>query len=518
MDTFELFVLLMFVAILLVGISQKIRIPYPITLILGGIALGFNPYLQTIEFEPNLILEIVLPPILYYAAFGISFRQFKLNWQEILSLSLGLVIFTTLAIGVLFKSIFPQFPWELAFVFGAIISPPDAVAATTILKRFSISSRLLTVLEGESLVNDAAAIVLYKIGVLALLTGSFSLQEASVDFFQVSIGGILFGCILGFILQRFSQHYLTSVVDVVFSFIIPYITFITASYLEVSGVLAVVVSGLIGARTLVRHHSSLRRIIGFAAWDIFIILLNCFIFILIGLQLRTITQGMSGQQMILYTGYACMITLALIATRMIWVYARSGFSFLKARRDSKPDAVCWQILRESALIGWSGMRGIVSLTVALALPYTLPNNTPLEGRNEVVFIVFVVILLTLLIPSLTLPCLIQMLKICPPKELHDKHGIKTELSKAAEKSIGHLYAAKKISDQERTSLLSFFQLQFCLLEISPTIEISRSIVIQEQRKKLIEIWEELEIDDRLLHQIEHELDLSEIHLARAEIK
>lgn len=517
-NTFQLFVLLMFVAILLVGFSQKIRMPYPIALILGGIAIGFNPFLQTIEFDPNLILEIVLPPILYYAAFGISFRQFKRNRQEILSLSLGLVIFTTLTIGILFNRIFPQFPWALAFVFGAIISPPDAVAATTILKRFNISSRLLTVLEGESLVNDAAAIVLYKLGVIALLTGTFSLQEASLNFFVMVIGGIIVGCILGYILQKFSQLYLTPVVGVVFSFTIPYIAFITANFLEVSGVLAVVVTGLIGAKTLVRHHSSLRRIIGFAVWDIFVILLNCFIFILIGLQLRIITQGMSVQQMILYTGYACLITIALIATRMVWVYARSGFSYLRARMKSKPDAFCRQILRESALVGWTGMRGIVSLTVALALPYTLPNNTPLEGRNEVIFIVFVVILLTLLIPSLTLASLIEVLNICPQREPHNVHGIKAELNKAAEKAIGHLHAAKKISDQERTSLLSFFQLQFCLLEISPTIEISRTLVIQEQRKKLLEIWEQLEIDDRLLNQIEHELDLSEIQLARAEIK
>lgn len=517
MDSFQLFVLLMFVAVILVGISQKIGMPYPIALILGGIGLGFNPYSNAIDFDPNLIIGIVLPPILYYAAFGISSREFKQNLQEILSLSLGLVIFTTLVIGILFKWIFPQYPWALAFAFGAIIAPPDAIAATTILKRFSFSSRLLTVLEGESLINDAGAIILYKIAIVALISGAFSWQDASVDFLKMVSGGIVVGVILGYLLQGFSRHYLSPVVGVVFSFTIPYITFMVAYFLEVSGVLAVVMNGLIGAQTLVRHRSSLRRIIGFAAWDIFIILLNCFVFILIGLQLHSITAEMTTQQMLSYTGYAFLITLALIATRMIWVYARNGYQYLKALKLPKANTICPQILRESALIGWCGMRGIVSLTIALALPYTMPNNMPLSGRNEVIFIVFIVILLTLLIPSLSLSFLIQKLNICPQSEKHDASGVKAELYKVAKKTIERLHASNHISEEERDSLLSFFHLQFCLLGISNSLEKSKSLVIQEQRKKLLEVWEQLEIDDKLLNRIEHELDLSEIHFARAEI-
>lgn len=517
MDPFQLFVLLMFVAVILVAISQQIGMPYPIALILGGIGLGLNPYTHAIDFDPNLILGVVLPPILYYAAFGISFHEFKQNWQDILSLSLGLVIFTTLTIGILFKWIFPQYPWALAFAFGAIISPPDAIAATTILKRFAINSRLLTILEGESLVNDAAAIVLFKIAVVALLTGTFSIQDASVDFVKMVSGGIVVGIILGYFLQGFSRHYLTPAVGVMFSFTIPYITYMIANLLEVSGVLAVVVNGLIGAQYLVRHRSSLRRIIGFAAWDIFVILLNCFVFILIGLQLGSITEGMTVQKMLLYTRYAFFITLALIATRMIWVYAKNGIHYIKARNRPKSDIICPKILRESALISWCGMRGIVSLTVALALPYTLPNNTPLEGRNEVIFIVFVVILLTLIIPSLTLSTLIQKLEICPQIEQHNVFRVKTELNKVAEKTIEHLYAANRISDEERQSLLSFFRFQFSLVQISTSLEQSRSLIIEEQRKKLLEVWEQFEIDDKILNRIEHELDLSEIHLARAEI-
>jgi len=411
MDNFQIFIMLMFSAALLVGIAQKIHMPYPIALVIGGTAIGFIPTQHVISFDPSLILVIVLPPILYYAAFGISFREFKRNWRDILSLSLGLVVFTTLVIGVIFKWIFPEFPWALAFAFGAIVSPPDAVAATTILKRFAISNRLLTILEGESLVNDASALVLYRLAVVALLSGVFSFSEASIVFVRTVSGGIGVGLVLGYILQNFSRCYLEPVVGVVFSFSIPYITYILADALGVSGVLAVVVNGLVGSKVLIRHYSSLRRILGYAAWDIFIILMNCFVFILIGLQLRTLTSMMTMRQMVQYTEYAFLITFAMITVRLIWVYAKSGVAYIRAKYKPKSVDRCPQILREAALVGWSGMRGIVSLTAALALPLALPNGMPLEGQ----------------------------------------------------------------------------------------------------------IWERLEIDDRLLSQFEHELDLEETHIARAQL-
>lgn len=523
MDNFQTFIMLMFAAAILVGIAQKIHIPYPIALVLGGTAIGFYPSEHVISFDPNLILVIVLPPILYYAAFGISIREFKHNWRDILSLSLGLVVFTTFIIGVFFKLIFPEFSWALAFAFGAIVSPPDAIAATTILKRFAISSRLLTILEGESLVNDATALVLYRMAIVALLSGIFSFSEASIEVVKIVSGGVALGIVSGYLMQQFSKRYLEPVVGVLFSFTIPYITYILASFLEVSGVLAVVVNGLVGSQVLIRHYSPLRRILGYASWDIFIILMNCFVFILIGLQLHTLTSVMTVRQMALYTGYAFAITFAMIAVRMIWVYVKSGISYLKALKNPKSYILCPQILREAALIGWSGMRGIVSLTAALALPYSLPNGMPLEGRNEVIFITFVVILLTLLIPGLTLSSLIRLLKIHHQPEHHLLLNVKKQLTKVAEETIHHLYDSKEINDQEFDFLKTHLNLQSQLLADSvqdalQNLEAVKSLIIQQKRKKLLEIWERLEIDDRLLSQMEHELDLEETHFARAELK
>lgn len=523
-DNFQIITILMFAAVILVGIAQKIRIPYPLILLAGGAAIGFFPN-QNIVFDPNLILVIVLPPILYYAAFEISFREFKSHWKEIISLALGLVLLTTLVVGLIFKWLFPELPWALAFAFGAIISPPDAVAATTILKRFSISTRLLTILEGESLINDASALVLYKLAIVALLSGSFSLFEGGFEFVKTVSGGILVGIVLGYLFQRFSRHYLEPVVGVIFSFTIPYITYIIANTLEVSGVLAVVVNGLIGSQILLRHHSSLRRILGYAAWDIFIILMNCFVFILIGLQLRTLTSFMTLKQMIIYSGYACLITFAMIAIRLLWVYSKNSLDYFKALHRSHAATRCPEILRESAIIGWSGMRGIVSLTAALALPYAHQNGLLIEGRNEVVFLTFIVILLTLLLPGLTLPLLICRLNIQDQSNHYNTLKIRKQLKEVAEKTIQQMLVSKEISDQDSHFLKEYFTLQVRVLEVTTSphsklqrLETARSVVIQEQRKELFKIWEKLEIDDKILSQLEHELDLEETHFARAKLK
>lgn len=519
----ETIFVLLFVAVLLVVIAQKIRVPYPIALVLGGTLLGFFPGLQAIRFNPNVILLIVLPPILYYAAFGIAFREFQKNWREIFSLALGLVAFTTLVIGVIFKWMFPQFSWPLAFAFGAIVSPPDAISATTILKRFDMSPRLVSLLEGESLINDASAIVLYKLSVTALLSGSFSLIGGGEEFIQEVGIGVLVGIVSGVLMQWFSKKYLKPALGVVFSFTIPYLTYILAMFFGGSGVLAVVVNGLIGSQVLLKHHSSLRRVLGYATWDTFILLLNCFVFILIGLQLKTITMNMSVQEMILYTGYALFIAFAMVVVRMFWVYTRSGIAYLKALHNPKSSAICPQILREAAVIGWSGMRGVVSLAVAIALPFTLPNGLPLEGRNEVIFITFVVIMMTLLIPGLTLPFVIRRLKIHYTSKNMEDRKIRDRLVKNAEEKLHHLHHSQSITSDEFDLLRTYFISQHQILEHLhaeknqlSNIEKSRLAVIQSQRKLLLEMWKQQEIDDRLLIHMESELDIVEIHIVRSE--
>lgn len=524
MENLEIIFFLLMSAVLLVGLAQKINVPYPLMLILGGAAISFIPGLDNIYFDPNLALAIFLPPILYYSAFGISFREFQHSWKNIFSLALGLVALTTLVVGVIFKWLFPQFPWALAFAFGAIISPPDAVAVNSILKRFSIDSHLVTLLEGESLINDASAIVIYKITMIALLTGSLSFSGGSWHFFYLIIGGVTVGLVLGLLFQEFSRHFLEPVLGVVFSFTIPYVTYLVADILAVSGVLAVVITGLIGARVLHHHHSSLRRVLGFACWDIFTILLNCLVFILIGLQVRTIAGEMHSDKIIIYSGYALLITFVMAVVRMLWVYGRAAIFYSDALHRRNSSKLCPQILKEAALVGWAGMRGIVSLAVALALPFTLPNGMPLEGRNEVVLITFVVILFTLLIPGLTLPWLIRRLKLQPANNDYKEKQVRNQLAQYVEQKIELLQASNLINQGEYKFLKSYFQAQHKALELAheadrslSDVEKARREIIHLQRTKLIELWKRHEIDDKLLNHLENELDMLETHTARAEL-
>jgi Na+/H+ antiporter len=520
-----IFILLFFVAVLLIGMAQKLRLPYPVMLVLGGTLMGFTPGLPDVNFDPDTILLIVLPPVLYYAAFGIAFREFQKNWKTIFSLALGLVILTTIVTAIVFKYLFPQFSWALAFAFGAIVSPPDAIAATTIFKRFSISPRLVAILEGESLINDASAVVLYKFAVAALLAGSFSIHEAGIELIRVVIGGIFLGFIFGFSFQLFSKHYLDPVLGVVFSFCIPYITYITANLLGVSGVLAVVVNGLIGSRILITHNSSLRRVIGYATWDIFIILLNCFVFILIGLQLKTLTNTMSSEQIILYTGYGFLIAFTMMCVRLLWVFANASLSYMKALTNLKTTVFKRKILYDAAILGWSGMRGIVSLAIAISLPYTLPDGITIKGRNEVIFITFVVILITLLIPGLSISALIRWLNIGHHSKKEDEKRIRNELAKVIDEKLNHLHLSQSINHTEFDLLKTYFISHHRILEIYHTeenklqnVEIARLQVIQSQRKRILEMWNGQEIDDKLFINLENELDMVEVHIARAELK
>ncbi len=525
MENLEIIFILLLSAIILVGIAQKINVPYPIILVFGGAALSFIPGLDRVYFNPSLALLVFLPPVLYYSAFGISFREFQRSWKSIFSLALGLVALTTVVIAVIFKWLFPQFPWALAFAFGAIVSPPDAIAVTSILKRFSINSRLVTMLEGESLINDASALVIYKMSMITLMTGSLSLSGGTLEFVYVVLGGVAVGFTLGIIFQEFARRYLEPVLGVVFSFTIPYVTYILADMLAVSGVLAVVVNGLIGARILHNHRSPLRRILGYAVWDVLMIILNCLVFILIGVQVKTIAGKFSTDQIFLYTGYALLIFCAMTVVRFIWVYVRAGFSYMNAVRRHDSSMLRSQILREAAIVGWAGMRGLVSLAVALALPFTMPDGSLLVGRNEVVFIAFVVILMTLLVPGLTLLPLIRWLKLRPAHEDDNEQKIRKQLAQYAEEKINLFFKSEVINQHEYRFLKSYFHSQHKVLELAheaehnlSNIEHVRRKIIHSQRTRLIEIWKLHQIDDKHLNHLENELDMLETHTARVDLK
>jgi CPA1 family monovalent cation:H+ antiporter len=522
MDALFAFVFFMFAAILLVGGAQKISLAYPIALILGGGIIGLIPGLEPIDLDPRLLLVIVLPPILFYAAYSIAFKEFIRYFRDIFYLGIVLVAITTVVAGVLFKWLFPELPWALAFTFGAIISPPDAVAATAILKNFTLSSRLKTILEGESLINDASGLVIYKFAVLALMTGEFSLKEAAVDAIYAVVVGILIGLVCGYLFNKLSS-FLNPVLAVVHSFIIPYMTYCLADFFGASGVLAVVSCGLLGARMLITQLSPLTRVLAWVSWDILVLLLNCFIFILIGLDFGQIVQRMPLQQIWLYSGYGILITIAIILVRFICIYIRRGFVHLFLIRNPALWSENRFFLKHALISSWAGMRGVVSLTAALAIPFSRPDGSYIEGRDIVIFLTFEVIFLTLVIPGLTLSPLIKWLKIPAARRLFaELVQARKKLVRAAIDEIQHLHAIKHLNEGERELLNMYFHSRHKIIEFSSIseehkIEQTRHHIVQKQREYLVRMWRSNEIDDELMGRLERELDLEEAHLARGEM-
>lgn len=514
------FVLLMFIAVLLVAAAYKIRVPYPVILVIGGAVCGFIPGIALFSFDPNILLKIVLPPILFHASYALPYKEFIRYLRDILAAGFWLVLLTAAVVALLFKWLFPDLPWALAFAFGALISPPDATAATSTLKRFSISSRLRTILEGESLINDATALVIYRFAVLALLTGSFSLSEVSIQILYVAGAGILIGLIAGYLLNKIAS-YLHPVVSVVLSFVIPYLTYFLADYLGASGVLAVVACGLLGARMLIPYFTPLTRVLAWTSWDIFTILLNCFIFILIGLEFRLIVGKMPLHEIWVLAWYGALLTAAIVLTRYLWIYCRRGLFHYKVRKDPSRVQQSKVYLLHAAIAGWAGMRGIVSLTAALALPLTLANGALLEGRDIVLFLTFEIIVLTLILPGLTLPWLIRALKIQPVNCESEMAQARKNLAQVARDKIQNLHALRELEDEERDLLLAYFDSRHRIMEVfslseEHKIEVARHLVLQRQRDHLQEMWKDEKINEMLMSYLERELDIEEAHLANRE--
>jgi CPA1 family monovalent cation:H+ antiporter len=409
----EIFVGLLLAVAVLAMLARKLHIPYPILFVIGGLLLGWIPGLPKVTLNPELVFFLFLPPLLFPAALFTSWRDFRLNLRPISLLAIGLVLFTTVAVAYL-AHYFMHLPLAAGFVLGAIISPPDAIAATAIAERLKVPRRIVTILEGESLVNDATALVAYRFAVAAVMSGSFSLAHASGQFFIVGIGGILTGLAVGWLAQQFHKRVDDAPIEITVSLLTPFAAYLCAERLGVSGVLAVVTAGLYLGRRMPELLTFKTRLQGGPVWEMVEFLLNGFVFILIGLQLPGVLHALSDDHIpiprLIY--FALLISLAVIVIRILWVFPAAYLPrliFKKIRRrDPYPK---WQHV---TIIGWTGMRGVVSLAAALAIPLTLdetPGGTPFPGRDLILFLTFVVILATLVVQGLSLPLLIRWLGI-----------------------------------------------------------------------------------------------------------
>jgi CPA1 family monovalent cation:H+ antiporter len=427
-------VAVLFAAVLLLAtVAQRWLVPYPIVLVLGGSALGFAPGLPPVALDPQLVFFVFLPPILWAAAYFASLRDFRANVRPITLLAFGLVCVTTAAVAVVARAVVPGLGWPAAIALGAIVSPPDAVAAVAIVRRLRIPHRLVVVLEGESLVNDATALVLYRTAVAVMLTGAFSVEHVAAGFVLAPLGGVAVGlgvtALAVWVLRRTTD----SMVEISITLLAPYVAWSLAERVHTSPVLACVAGGLLLRRYLSSVVAPATRLQARAVWELLIFALNSVIFILIGLQLRGLLQSATSAAspgVLLAQGAA--VSAAAIVTRLIGVPVVAVVPRLVPRIRARDPLPPWTYL---AVVGWAGMRGVVSLAAALALPLVTADGTPLPHRDTIIVLTFMVILATLVVQGLSLGPLIRWLRLPEDRTLEgerllaEQHAVQAALDR-----------------------------------------------------------------------------------------
>ncbi|MCX2483823.1 Na+/H+ antiporter [Pedobacter sp. MR2016-24] len=406
------YLLLLSAAFLLILLARRLKIAYPIFLVLAGLVISIIPGMPEIHIEPDLIFLIFLPPLLYEAAWWTSWNEFW-KWKRPISLlAFGLVFFTSTVVAYTVSSFIPGFTLATGFLLGGIISPPDAIAATAVLKNIRVPKRIITILEGESLVNDASSLTVFRFALAAIVAaGGFSFREASISFVTVTVMGIVVGLAVAhviYLIHRFLPT--TASIDSAFTLISPYLMYLAAEEFHFSGVMAVVSGGLfLSYRSHEIFADGQSRLQTLNVWSTLSIILNGLVFVMIGLELPAIVAGLEGYSLAEAWKYGLLVSALVIAIRMIWIYPGTfipRWLFKSVRKNEAHPG--W---KGSFVIGWAGMRGVVSLAAALSLPLTLDNGQPLPERNLIIFITFVVILVTLVFQGLTLPFIIKALKI-----------------------------------------------------------------------------------------------------------
>ena len=412
---FKLILALLAVAVLLALAARRLRIPSSAAYVTGGMALAVLPGTPQLVVDPGLILALFLPPLLQSSAFFTVWRDFRANLRPILLLAIGCVAFTTLIVGVVLKFAVPALPWAACFALGAIISPPDAVSASAILERLRIPRRLRTVLEGESLVNDASGLVLYRFATAAALTGTFSAGPATVTFVYVAAAGIATGLVFGRASSWLTRRLHDVHLEIALSFLVAWSSYMAAEAIGASGVLSTVACGLTMGWQQHESFSSRTRLQARATWGFVVFVLEALVFVLIGLSLNGVLARLGARHALSLVPLALVITATLVAARFIWVFPATYLPILlwpgaRAREPLPPVAI-------PLIVSWAGMRGVVSLAVALALPEDFP------GHDLILFLTFFVILVTVLVQGTTLGPLIRLLGVARPA---DRDGLPPE--------------------------------------------------------------------------------------------
>ena len=517
---------------LLSMLSNRLGIAYPIFLVIAGLIIGVIPGIPNVTLKPDIVFVIFLPPLLYSAALNTSWRDFRANIRPISLLAIGLVIFTSCIIAVLAHAIIPNFPLALGFLLGGIISPPDAVAATSIISKLKVPKRVVTILEGESLVNDASSIIVFKFALAAVITGQFMLWKAGLEFILVAGVGIFIGLAIAYAIYLIHRFLPTdSVTDTAISLISPYIMYLAAEHFGYSGVLAVVSGGLFLSNFSHKYLNYDSRLQLQSVWNTVVFLLNGTVFILIGMQIPFIMQGMENYSAGEAIGIAIIISLASVLIRILWVYPATYLPrwFSKKIRESEP----YPQLKSVFIVAWSGMRGVVSLASALTIPLFLKNQEMFPHRNLILFITFAVILFTLVLQGITLPFLIRKLDIQDNAVANDSNLImlNKDLAQTVLHHIDENYAREIKDNDMYKRLRSVYQRQQeeydQQLQNTPDKKLPKQSskrlrglmleMIKVQRQQLENFEKEDKYSDELLRNKENELDFSEARIRKTNV-
>ena len=526
MSEVELIIVGVLVAVAGLGaLASRISVPYPIVLVIGGAVFGFVPGVPDIVLEPDVVLVIFLPPLLYKAAIFANVGDFRVTIRSLTLSALVLVLATASAVAYVAHAVIPDLPWAAAFALGAIVSPTDPVAATTVMRRLGVPRQLVSAIEGEGLFNDATALVVYRVAVGAAVTGAFSLWHATLQFVLAASGGVAIGFVVGWLVCRVRMRVADAQVSIVMSLLTGYAAYIPAETVHASGVLAAVAAGLyMGIRAPELLPSSLARLQGGFVWDIVDFVVNAVLFVLVGLQLHAVVSGLTGESPLAVCGYAFAVTAVVVGVRLAWLFS---VPYLIRVLDRRPSQQARRVgAAERLVIGWSGMRGAVSLAVALALPLQTDDGAPFPSRDLLIVLTFAVIFFTLVIQGLTLPAMIRRFDISDDgADANDDARVRLIATKAALEEIDRLADEPWPNDdtiERMRGLYEFRKSRFAvragkreddgLEDRSVAYQRVVRAVLHAQRTAIVHARNRGDVSNEAMNRVMRDLDLEEVRL------
>lgn len=502
------------VSIPLIALAKRVNVAYPIVLVAGGLLLGFIPHLPQITLDPNLVLVIFLPPLLYWEGITAPTDVMRANAGQIWVLAIGLVLATAAIVAAVAHAIIPGMTWAIAFVLGAIVAPTDELASAPVLESFRMPRHLIAIVEGESLLNDASSLILYAFAISAAVSGVFNLGLAAIEFFAAGAGGILVGLLVGRLAVLGWRRYKDTQLQLLIAINLPYLAYSFASRFLVSGVLAVVFAAIYANRFTPRLLTVRARLQGRGFWDSIVFLVNVVLFELLGLQLHGIAHAVF-QEYSVWTvlWYAVIVNLAVIGVRFAWLLGQEYVPGVGAAYEHPSGD--W---KHAMIAAWSGLRGAVSLAAALAIPLTTAAGAQLPYRNLVIFLTFSVILVTLVAGGMTLPLLIRWLEVSEDSSEEDqeiRRGL-LGMSRAALEELDAVEKEGHIPRERLQRLRKRYEHQRDHADGHPAeedaiVDLERRLLEVEQQA-LIDMRERGEIDNTVLRLLQRGLDISQERL------